>query len=191
MKIKYLLVTFVIIISIGLMYPFINAQEDLKVDHAKINLEELHCEVYFFKRWGTYSHPVTPIDPIDYEIAVMREGFCLAWMCKEGSNELFTKFQARINNITETDIIKPTKSESIEYYEYLTNAGKIEMGRKLNIDETITLEKFLISLPGSSNNLLANEQNISYTYRYIYNDDGSLKKVVITNMLGEENTLDY
>ena len=191
MNLKYLLVVFVMQVSSGLLYPFINTQEDLIVDHAEMNLEGLPCDVYFFKRWGTYSHPVTPIDPIDYEIAVMREGFCLAWMCKEGSNELFTKFQARTNNITETDIISPTKSESIEYYEYLTNGGKVEVGRKLTIGETITLEKFLISLPDSRNNLLANEQNISYTYHYIYNDDGLLKKVLITNMLGEENTLDY
>lgn len=191
MKLKYLLVIIAIFILTGLIYPFINAQEDLKVDHAKMNLERLPCEVYFFKRWGTYSHPVTPIEPIEYETAVMRDGFCLAWMCKDGANELFTKFQVRTNNITETDLVKPYASQSVEYYESSLNNGKLEIGRKINIDETIALKKFLISFPDSRNTMLANEQNISYTYRYIYNNDGSLKKVVITNMLGEENTLDY
>lgn len=191
MKKFYTLATFVFLIFTGLIYPFISAQEDMTVDHAKKIFEGLPCEVYFFKRWGTYSHPVTPIDPIDYETAIMREGFCLAWMCKNGVDELFSKFQARKNIITETDLAKPHKSQSVEYYEMSSSGGKLEIGKKIDIDDTISLEKFLISLPDPGKYMLAIEQNISYTYRYNYNNDGSLKKVVITNMLGEESTLDY
>ena len=190
MKLRYL-ITFVIFIFSGLIYLFINTQEDLIVDHAEVDLEGVACEVYFFKSWGTYSHPVTPIDPIDYEVAIMREGFCLAWMCNANDKKLFAKFQARTNNIRETDLVKPSKNQKVEYYEYLSKGDGLKIGKQINIDEAISHEKFLISSPDSSNTMVLIEQDILYTYRYIYNADGSLKKVIVTNMLGEESTLNY
>ncbi|MCP4494616.1 MAG: hypothetical protein GY820_46045 [Gammaproteobacteria bacterium] len=161
------------------------------MDYAKTILDGLSCEVYFFKSWSTYSHPVTPQEPVSYKDAIKSKGFCLAWMCKSGESELFSMFQARENRMSRSNLFNPNKTGEMEFYELVDKGRKSEFGRKLSIDETIDLQQFLFSSPGSDDELLLSKQSISYTYRYFYKDDKTLRKVVVTNMLGEEHVLEY
>ena len=192
MKYKTLASIVLSIMTLVVMYLLFVPGEEKLVDHANSNIDNMPCQVFFFKRWGTYSHPVTPIDAIEFEEALTREGFCMAWMCSRNGKELFSKFQARNNKFVPTDLLKPSsQAKGLNFYEVLEENGVMAVGRTLRIDEVVNLTSYLVDFPGSENNLILNNQTISYTYRYIYGEDGSLNQAVITNKLGEENIINY
>lgn len=174
-----------------LYFSFI-PDEEILVDHANSNLDNMPCEVFFFKRWGTYSHPVTPIEPIEFEEAIGREGFCMAWMCTNHGKKQFSQFQVRENNIVATELLKPEpQGDTPKFYALVEENGKQAVGRVLDIDDVVNSTGYLIAFPGTDQYLSLNKQLISYTYRYLYREDGSLKQAVITNELGKVNTINY
>ena len=60
----------------------------------KTQKNEMQCQVYFFKSWATYSHPVKPVDAIDYTESIRRGKFYRAWMCDtKESRSLFVLFE--------------------------------------------------------------------------------------------------
>ncbi len=151
-------------------------------------LDGTPCTVYFFKRWTTYEHPVSPQDPISYAEALQRKGYCRAWMCESGGSEQLLLLEAIRNNLELTSIKKENpESKVLEFYDY-QNA---KAGAKLTDEITLDREHFLASLPNSDDDLSLISSSIGYKYRYHYDSNGKLKKVEITNMEGNVNVLEY
>lgn len=183
----------ILLISITFsFYYFSRPKEVIFVDYINAKFQGISCEVYFFKRWGTYSHPVTPIDPIEYEEALTRKGFCRAWMCQSLNGNQFSFFEVKRNKIEQTNLIKPVKgSNELRFYEYIFRDGKPEMGRELPGSETMGMDLFLVALPDVTDYLSLATQKMSYSYQYQYDDNGALKKVILTGDEGDVSTLDY
>ncbi len=152
------------------------------------SLDGIPCNVYFFKRWGTYEHPVTPIDPISYAEALQRSGYCRAWMCKSDSSEQFLLFEAMRNNLELTSIKKKhVEINEPEFFSYQND----KPGPKISAEVTLDRDRFLASLPGSDDNLSLIDTSLGYRFRYYYKPGGQLEKVEITDMTGEIKILDY
>ncbi len=64
-------------------------------------------------------------------------------------------------------------------------------GRELSGSETINLDAFLVALPDATDYLSLVTQKLSYSYQYIYDDNGALKQVVLTGDDGDVSTLNY
>ncbi len=152
------------------------------------SLDGIPCRVYFFKRWGTYEHPVRPLDPISYGEALQRSGYCRVWMCESGNKEQFLLLEAIRNNLQLTPIKKnPGENTELEFFEY----QKDQAGRKISGDVTLGRDRFLVSLPDSPDYLSLVNTSPGYRFRYYYESNGKLKKVKITNMEGEVKLLEY
>lgn len=151
-------------------------------------LDGTPCNVYFFKRWTTYEHPVKPQDPISYAEALQRKGYCRAWMCESSGGEQFTLLEAIRNNLVLTSIKKEhPENNTLEFYDYQNDKA----GAKLTDEITLDRERFLVTLPNSDDYLSLVSSSLGYKYRYYYAPTGKLKKVEITDIEGNLKTLDY
>lgn len=149
------------------------------------NYKKLPCQVYFFKSWSTYDHPVKPKGPLEYEQALSRKGFYRAWMCKKNNDDLFMLFEGIENSIEETGINKPNdEDDALRFYE--PNVGQV-VGRELSAVETLGHEVFYVSLP-NKNKLHLLTQNTATKYEYIYDDNGMLDSTIVTDFDGNVKT---
>ena len=162
------------------------------MDHLVANYQGKPCEVYFFKSWGTYSHPVKPIDPMEFEDAIKRDGYYRAWMCVENNKNLFVFFEGIELSKKVTDIRKAEKNSNKVYiYESMIKDNNIKVGRELNGNDTIKTNSFLVSLPDDTDYLTLVEQKSVVSYEYKYNDNGKLQKVLVKDFDGNTKTIDY
>ena len=162
--------------------------EEKKVELIKSIHDDMSCEVYFFKSWATYQHPVKPIGPIDYESALMREGFYRAWLCKKNGQDLFTYFEGVENKFS---ISKTPKKEGVENQIHFYESGKEgEPGNEISASETIGLTEFYASLPLVEKYLMHIKQKKGISYEYKYDDTGKPTQAIITGFDGRINILD-
>jgi len=151
--------------------------------------KDMQCKACFFKRWGTYEHPVTPLEPLNYEQALLRKGYCRAWMCPSGEKELFVYFEALQNSIEETQIAKPEDAgNSLKFYERDSSG---QPGLEINASSTFNKKQFFVALPDSEKHLSLVNSKMVYNYRYIYDSSGALKRAIITNIDGEVREINY
>lgn len=161
------------------------SKEETEMFFLDTNYKNLPCQVYFFKSWSTYTHPVKPKEPLEYEQALLRKGFYRAWMCKKDNADLFMLFEGIENSIEEEVKNKPTnKNDIVRFYEH--NGGEV-VGRELSAVETLERNVFYISMP-DSNNLLLMTQNTATKYEYIYDDTGKLNSTIVTDFDGNVKT---
>ena len=141
----------VLVLSIIILGSIVSTKVVMSMECVAANFQGAMCEVYFFKRWGTYSHPVTPLDPVGYEEALVRKGYVRAWMCGVSGQDQFVFLEAKKNKLNVTEILKPNKeSNALEFYEAITENDELSMGRELTPGETINMDVFFVSLPDDS-----------------------------------------
>lgn len=157
--------------------------------NAKFN--GLLCEVYFFKGWSTYSHPVTPTGAIQYEEALARKGFYRAWMCNIHNQDFFVYFEGIENKITKTDMIKPIHEKDMHFYTHNTDTKKEELGHEISANETMNEKSFYASLPSIPDyySLITQINGISYEYQY--EQSGKLGSSKVTDFDGNVKTFKY
>lgn len=161
-------------------------EEVLAMDHLNANFQGKPCDVYFFKSWGTYSHPVKPLHPMEFEEAIGRDGYYRAWMCEKNNEPLFVFFEGIEMIKKVTNILKVKKnSDKIHIYEPRMVSGRIDVGRELNANDTIKINSFLIAIPNDSEYLISVEQKSAISYEYKYHDNGKLQEVIVKNFDGE------
>ncbi len=154
------------------------------------NHNNLPCKAYFFKRWGTYEHPVTPLESIEYKEALTRKGYCRAWMCTQGGGDLFVFFEAMQNTIDKTNILKPRgRNNEIIFYEKTDSGDK---GLEISAEDTLDKKYFYVALPDTNGDYLSliTSKN-AYNFQYSYSQNKELERVVVTNIEGEERIIDY
>lgn len=165
----------------GEMESFIKAQKD-----------EMPCQVYFFKSWTTYSHPVKPVDAMDYAESIRRGKFFRAWMCepKEG-RPLFSMFEGIELSELNPQLIPP--SGELHFYTALRDQqGNPVRGEKIPSESTLYEQDYFIAYSqNGAEQLQYVKQDVKLRYEYFYKDSGALDKVIITNALGETNALEY
>jgi len=159
------------------------------MDHLNANFQGQSCDVYFFKTWGTYSHPVKPLNPMEFQEAISRDGYYRAWMCKKNNETLFVFFEGIEISKKVTGIPKLERSSNkIHIYESKLASGKVGVGRELTANDTIRINSFLISLPDRSEHLISVEQKSVISYEYKYHSDGKLQEVIVKDLDGKIRT---
>jgi hypothetical protein len=152
------------------------------------------CEVYFFRRWAGYSHPVRPVDPIKYEEALKSSGFCRVFLRRMQGSERIVFFQA-IKVARLSLKLQLSSSEGNRYFEVTRTQEKVGAGQAVQPDQAVMLDEFIHvsprqKAPPSSSSVELVTNSVGYSYQYSYNAGGALQQVVITTPEGR-NVLDY
>lgn len=162
----------------------------MQTDAILLEHEGQTCEVYFFRGWSGYSHPVKPQDPIYLEDAIAGPSYYRVWMCGQGDEKLFVKFQGISNHRQAVATIKSEdKPNAPGVFELLEDRGGIRVGPQFDIQQIDDHEVFLYHSgnPEASFEKISPASTISYTYKY--DDFGVLQTVTIVNFDGEISTL--
>ena len=158
----------------------------------KTQKNEMQCQVYFFKSWATYSHPVKPVDAMDYTESIRRGKFYRAWMCDtKESRSLFTLFEGVELSGLNPQLI-PNAAEVYFYSAIQSQQGDPVKGKKITPEDTLYEQDYFIAyMQNGEEHIQYAKQAVKLRYEYFYKDSGALDKVIITNALGETNTLEY
>ena len=158
----------------------------------KTQKNEMQCQVYFFKSWATYSHPVKPVDAMDYTESIKRGKFYRAWMCDtKESHSLFTLFEGIELSGFDPQLIP--KAAEVNFYSAMRNQqGEPVKGKKITPEDSIYEQDYFFAyIQNGEEQIQYVKQAVKLRYEYVYKDSGALDKVIITNALGEKNTLKY
>lgn len=148
------------------------------------------CRVYLFKSWGTYRHPVKPLNPISYEKALQRRGYYRAWMCGSGEAERFVLFEGI--ELRQSPIVLSSEIPAGLFFDVVDENGRLGPGAPMKIEDSIDRDRFIITRVGqgeASGFIIT--QRVSQKFEYEYTDSGALSRVVATNDDGDVNVLDY
>jgi hypothetical protein len=152
------------------------------------------CEVYFFKRWAGYSHPVRPVDPVTYRDALKLEGFCRVFL-RDTKGAASIVFVQAIKIVREGLKLRAPSSDVDRYFAVSRAQGAPDLGKEALTPEAVMLDEFIHVMPRqkaqpavSGVELVRN--SVGYSYDYTYDGSGVLKRVVITNPEGQ-SVLDY
>lgn len=181
-----------VIVGFFAVYSGCANAEDKPMDFLTATFQGKPCEVYFFRTWATYSHPVKPIDPIRFEDALKRDAYYRAWMCTIGKQNLFVFFEGVELSKTNTAIPKQISDDGkIHLYEAKEGTTGVERGKALSSNATATVDSFLVSYPEKTTHLIHVKQKSVVTYEYQYDAKGKLTKVLVKDFDGNIKAINY
>lgn len=166
----------------------------MTTDHLPASLDDQSCEVYFFKAWTSYAHPVKPVDPMYLEDALQRPKYQRAWMCRTQGEPRFVLLETMDNKVRPVTLPAgaPASGAAARFFEARGSVEQPQVGRPLKADEVASAPAFIAVLPGKdAAQPLWVSQRVLSSFRYRYRDDGALASVTITNPEGKVNVLDY
>lgn len=165
----------------------------MPIDHVDGELDSQRCKAYFFGRWSTYAHPVTPTQPLYLEQALLRRNFYRAWACGAGKAQRFVRFEAVANEVASLSSAKAPSNEIVRprFFEVLPVQGKpAGLGAEITASEATRLGVFGLRFDDTAEPLVVRQQ-VTYSYQYRYHPDGRLRAVTITNAEGKVSELEY
>lgn len=155
-----------------------------RVDHEDYriswHLDGEPCEVFLFKRWGSYSHPVLPLDPLTPAEAVRRGSLCRAYVREFAGEPLMVQFACFAAH--DTDLVIPTPLPPGVYAVDDAPDGAIVPGPPLD-RIAAAMSSSLILVDGSTRQTLRRLE-WAYTYGYEYGADGALTKLHLSSERG-------
>lgn len=166
----------------------------MTTDHIRATLDGQPCEVYFFKSWTSYAHPVTPVDPMYLEDALQRAKYQRAWMCRsQGGEPRFVLLETVDNQSRPLKLPEgaPAAGPAARFFEARGSADCPELGAPLKADDLAAASAFIAVLPAPAAQAMWVTQKVLSSFRYRYRDDGALASVTITNPEGKVNVLEY
>jgi hypothetical protein len=166
----------------------------MSTDHIAARLDDLPCEVYFFRAWTSYAHPVTPVDPMFLEQALERGKYQRAWMCRrQNGDHRFLLLETVDSRAQPIDLPggAPSPAAALSVFEARGSRDRPQLGRALSPDDIAAATDFIAVLPGERSRPLWVSQKVQASFRYRYRDDGTLASVTITNPEGRVNVLEY
>lgn len=191
---KLLRVGFVIVCAfVFISWLFLTSRAEtfqMTTDHIASQLDGKPSDVYFFKSWATHEHPVQPIDPVHFEDALKRKGYFRAWMQGSAGSEKFVFFEGVQVLKKELPALRETLDR--ERHLFFTVAGPgddVQLGGKIEPSEAVLLERFIFS-PAEDDTVFVVTQIPGISYKYSYNQDESLKKVIVKGIDGKVTVLE-
>lgn len=168
----------------------------MSTDHYRASLDDEPCEVYFFKAWTSYAHPVKPVDPMYLEEALRRPKYQRAWMCRRQGEPRFVLLETMNSTARPISLPEgaPASGQAARFFEARGSIDKPQLGQPLQADDIASAPAFIAVLPANANTAsppLWVSQRVEASFRYRYRDDGALASVTITNPEGKVNVLDY
>lgn len=152
------------------------------------------CEVFFFKSWATYQHPVTPVGPLSLEKALMRKSHYRAYMCDSTNGKLFVRFdlielEAKRGEAT-SEILQ--SDYPVVIYEAKASGQGYVAGDRIRLNQILERDHYFVGSggPSASRPKLVGER-LAMQYLYKYEPDGRLGSVVIQRLDGETRKLRF
>lgn len=165
----------------------------MSTDHIAAQLDNQPCEVYFFRAWTSYSHPVKPVEPMFLEQALQRGKYQRAWMCLDKGEQRFVLLETIDSRAQPVDLPggAPVAGQAASFFEARGNAASPQLGRPLKADDIAAATDFIALLPGAKPQPMWVSQKVQSSFRYRYRDNGALASVTIVNPEGKVNVLEY
>lgn len=180
-------------LQLSLLCIFLSSCIDKNMnEYIESSKSDKNCRVYFFERWGSYSHPVKPIGPLTYEEALGRNGFGRAWMCSDDGEDRFVLFET----IRVTRKIIENREDGLSKMFYKPVFGKdgvIYPGDPMGAAATLDASAFVYYSREDKGEAILYfvEQNVAFSFEYEYQPSGALNRVIINKDNGETNVLEY
>lgn len=153
------------------------------VDDYRISwrLDGEPCEVYLFRRWGTYQHPVLPLDPLSHAEALTSPALCRAYVRDAGGEPRMVRFSS---HGADTRTIRLAVAVPPGPYALAVAAdGSEGPGAPLTSTEAAMADRLLlVNEPGDV--AIVRALTWSYTFDYEYGPDGALRATTVTNRDG-------
>ena len=162
----------------------------MSIDHVSADLQGQPCDAYFFARWSTYAHPVTPHEPMFLEQALLRKQYYRAWSCQVSGQARFELFEAVANGLRRLDGGALPGAPGAEPQFFALAAGDA-LGPPITAAQALQSERFGLRFKRGVEGSYAVSQRVVYSYRYRYKADGRLDAVSITNAEGKVSVLQY
>ncbi len=169
----------------------VKALKSMQTDSIHIEYDGEPCEVYFFRGWGGYSHPVTPQIPVCLEDALAAESYYRAYLREVDGDQRLMKFEGIHNGrqiVTGMDDAPPPGGPKV--FELIEAESGLSVGERFEIAHVDRYEKFLYH-PGIYEvpfEKLCPVSRLSYSYEY--DESGVLLTVTVVNFDGDTSTLD-
>lgn len=168
----------------------------MTTDHIGAQLDDQPCEVYFFRAWTSYAHPVTLVDPLFLEQALRRGKYQRAWMCRDKGEPRLALLETMENKTQPIELqggAPVTAAGTVCAFEARTDAGRSALGRPMKLDELVGASRFIAALPseGKGTSTLLVSQKVISSFRYRYRPDGALASVTMVNSEGTTKVLEY
>lgn len=165
----------------------------MQVDHIDTSVDGTPHEVYFFRSWTGYAHPVEPMGAMYLEEALQRDGYFRAWMRGESETRRFVFFEGVDLRTTKTGLTAETidPSEPLVFFRAIGSEAELTVGPRVTPADMLALDAFLVGPGDGSQPLTHLEQTVGLSYRYEYRPDGSLSRVIIKGLDGKVKELVY
>lgn len=143
------------------------------------------CEVYLFRGWAGYAHPVVPIEPLTHEEALLTPAFGRVY-ASTGTSPLMLAFELR--TVQREALVGEAASASDGLYAAKPGANAtMRRGPRITAAEAVMCDTY-IRVTDDSAELVRNV--FEYVFEYDYRADGTLHR--LTNRGdGEVKILDY
>jgi hypothetical protein len=146
-------------------------RDDLDDYRIQWRLDDSPCEVYVFGRWGTYNHPVLPLDPLTHAEVLTSPSVCRAFVRDLGGEPLMVRFACYRADTRSFTLDAPCEPGA---YAVETADGTDRIGVHLTPPEAAMADRLILVDP-SGDTASLRELTWAYTYDYDYGPDGALR----------------
>ena len=151
-------------------------RDDLDDFRIPWRLEGVPCEVYLFERWGGYSHPVLPVDPLTLEESLLTSSLCRAYVRELGGEPLMVRFACYAAHSHELDACTDLAPGCYAVED--AGDGSPRPGAPLDrIAAAMSDRRVLVKQrqPGGSTTSVLRELKWAYSFEYEYDSHGVLQ----------------
>ncbi len=163
-------------------------RDDLGDYRISWRLDGEPCEVYLFKRWGGYTHPVLPGDPLTHVEALNTPSLCRAFVRELGGEPLMVRFAAFAARVSELSL--STELAPGTYSVEVADDGSVTPGEPLDRVAAAMADRLIIvaeSAVDGSVVVRLRRLEWAYTYDYEYDASGVIWKVNVSSERGNSS----
>ena len=155
-------------------------RDDLDDYRIPWHLDDEPCEVYLFRRWGSYSHPILPLDPLSIVESCAAPSLCRAYVQDIDGEPHMVRFACHSAHTRFLDLADPPVTG---VYALVTAAdGSVGPGVLLRPAEAAMADGVLLVEHSSDGpRVSTRELTWAYTFEYNYDASGALRTYTVAN----------
>jgi hypothetical protein len=145
------------------------------------------CELYFFKGFSGYSHPVKPVEPIRWREALTRQGFCKAHLCPAKFGPALVFFKGQSFDRSPIDLSVPLRSSGVpeRFFAVVREGESIALGKEIGPQGAVDSDEYLRAVFPPGTEALRRMELVKiaawFSYEYFYDEDAVIVKAIIRN----------
>ncbi len=163
------------------------------MDYISRKLDDMDCNVYFFRSFGGHSHPIGLVEAVTYEEAIQRS-YCRGWMCFRDNKKEYALMEAmRVTRIPFVDGVPPLQEQNspLEFYALEKSESGFRVRARISADQSANETDFLeVKQANGVRTATIVSRVTALSYRYFYGPTGALSKAELRNMYGDYTVLE-